>query len=90
MTLGLLFGGIYIGMGTRTQSTGFILAYHAIMFSVLLPNLKFLVKDLYVIILKCTNKINDVEIRDFENLQQLGEIGYAIISNVGVLTAGKL
>lgn len=39
------------------------------MFSVILPHLKFLSKDLYVIILKASNKINDVEVRDFENLQ---------------------
>lgn len=60
------------------------------MFSVIFPYLKFLAKDLYVIILKCSNKINEVDIRDYENLQKLGEVSYAVISNVGVLTAGKL
>lgn len=66
------------------------MAYHCLMFSVIFPYLKFLAKDLYVIILKCSNKINEVDIRDYENLQKLGEVSYAVISNVGVLTAGKL
>ena len=63
--LGGLFTMIYLVASSRSESTLFVFAYHLVMFSVILPHLKFLSKDLYVIILKCSNKINDVEIRDF-------------------------
>lgn len=88
--LGGIFSAIYFATGKRYLSGGYVMAYHCLMFSVIFPYLKFLAKDLYVIILKCSNKINEVDIRDYENLQKLGEVSYAVISNVGVLTAGKL
>lgn len=60
------------------------------MFSVLLPYLLFVTDDLLLILLKYAPKGSDIEIRDYSNLQEMGEIGYAVISNVGVLTDGKL
>lgn len=58
--LGAIFAGIYFVTGERAQSTVIILSYHFLMFSIMLPHLKFVAKDIYLIIMKCSNKISDV------------------------------
>lgn len=94
LVLNLLFGLIFTLLFKYSVSAYydniFIVTYHFLMFSVLLPHLLFLAEDLLLITLKFSNKTPDIDVRDFGNLQEIGEISYAVMSNVGVLTSGKL
>ena len=90
LVLGLIFTLAYKFSADRYLSNYFIATYHFLMFSIVMPHLLFLAKDLYLILFNFSCKNNQMEIRNYENMQELGEIGFSVISNVGVLTTGKL
>jgi magnesium-transporting ATPase (P-type) len=91
----LIFGSLFTILYKFTgfnpyQSTYYIMCYHFFMFSIMLPHLLFLSNDLFQIILIISHKDPDIKVRDYENLQEIGEVSYAMITNVGVLTNGEL
>ena len=88
--LGIIFTLVYKFGADRILSNVFIVSYHFLMFSVVLPHFLFLAKDIYLILFRFSCKNNQIEVRNYENMQELGEIGFSVISNVGVLTTGKL
>jgi|JI10StandDraft_1071094.scaffolds.fasta_scaffold358368_2 hypothetical protein len=67
--LGIIFGCIYLFTGTRYQSNTFIFFYHILMFSVMLPHMQFVARDLFLIFQKSLNKLNEIDIRDYSCLQ---------------------
>lgn len=67
--LGSIFTIMYQLAGARYYNATFITAYHFLMFSVMLPNLIYLARDLFLILLKFSNKNSDIEIRDYGNFQ---------------------
>lgn len=88
--LSIIFASIYVKTGVRYQNNTGICIYHFVMFSVILPHLIIVARDLYLILLKITKSITEVEVRSYSNLDEIGEASYAMISNVGVLSIGKL
>lgn len=88
--LSTIFASIYFTSGVRYQSNSVICIYHFVMFSIMLPHLTIVARDLYLILLKITKGITEVEVRSYSNLHEIGEVSYAMISNVGVLSIGKL
>ena len=90
ITLGTIFSLCYIFTGTRTLSNTFIVSYHFLMFSVSLPVLLYIAIDLFLIIFRFRSLRENIEIRNYSNIQDIGEIDYAFVKNVGVVTTGKL
>lgn len=90
IVLGTIFTLAYKLAEDRYLSVPFIIAYHFLMFSIVVPHFLYLSRDLYLIFFKHFVKTNEIEVRNYDNMQELGEISFSVMSNIGVLSTGKL
>ena len=90
LVLGTIFTLCYSLTEARTLSNEFIVAYHFLMFSLALPVFAYVAFDLFLVMFKFRSDHEKMEIRNYSNIQDLGEIDYALVKNVGIITTGRL
>lgn len=90
LVLGFIFTMIYKLSSDHYLTNRFIAVYHFLMFSVFMPHFLYLARDIHLILFNFSCKRNQLEVRNYENMQEMGDISFSVISNVGVLTTGKL
>ena len=60
------------------------------MFSVILPHFLYIANNIYLIYYSFLHKEEGLKINNFENIQTLGEIDIAVLSERGVINSGEL
>lgn len=87
LLFGTIFGLTYM-LSMRDRLSFEIAGYHYLMFSLVLPHMLYIGKNIFLVFIHITEKIEKSMVRNYKALISLGNIDFAVVSNTGVISSG--